>query len=96
VFDWGCSIYGDFLYDLAWIDFWSPWHPGIAAASLRAVAERHFAAIGLEVPALERRWLACAIHIGLDHLAYDAHTGDIAALEAVARRLAPLLDAGPA
>ena len=25
VFDWGCSIYGDFLCDLAAFVFWSPW-----------------------------------------------------------------------
>ncbi|HKJ25601.1 MAG TPA: phosphotransferase [Myxococcota bacterium] len=93
VFDWGCSLYGDFLYDLAWLEFWSPWHEGIAAARVRAAAERHFTELGLEVPRLGRRWLACAIHIGLEHLAYNAHTGDRRALEAVAARLAPLLDA---
>ena len=27
VFDWGCSMYGDFVYELATIVFWSPWHP---------------------------------------------------------------------
>ena len=27
VFDWGCSAYGDFLYDVAWFTFWAPWHP---------------------------------------------------------------------
>jgi len=89
IFDWGCSLYGDFLYDLAWLEFWSPWHPGVAAAGVRAAAERHFATTGLTVPEFERRWLACAIHIGLEHLAYNAHTGDRGALDAVAARLAP-------
>ncbi len=27
VLDWGCSMYGDFLYDVAWLSFWSPWFP---------------------------------------------------------------------
>ena len=27
VFDWGCSLYGDHLYDLAWFEFWAPWLP---------------------------------------------------------------------
>jgi hygromycin-B 4-O-kinase len=93
VFDWGCSLYGDFLYDLAWLDFWSPWHPGVAAADPRAAAERHFAEAGLEMPALGTRWVACALHIGLDHLAYNAWKGDREALGAVAGRLAPWLDA---
>ena len=26
VIDWGCGMYGDFLYDLAWFEFWSPWY----------------------------------------------------------------------
>ena len=25
--DWGCGMYGDFLYDLAWLCFWQPWYP---------------------------------------------------------------------
>lgn len=89
VFDWGCSFYGDFLYDWAWLEFWAPWHPGIEAAGIRETAERHFAAAGLDVPGLARRWRACAIHIGLDHLRYHAFTGNGAALAAVVERLAP-------
>src|SRR5579862_555085 len=27
VFDWGCSCVGDYLYELAWLTFWSPWYP---------------------------------------------------------------------
>jgi len=29
VFDWGCSRFGDHLYDLAWFDFWAPWSPNL-------------------------------------------------------------------
>ena len=93
IFDWGCSLYGDFLYDLAWLEFWSPWHPGLTAVGVRAAARRHYDAIGLDVPDFERRMLVCAAHIGLDHLAYNAHTGNRAALTAVVERLAPMLDA---
>ncbi len=32
VLSWKCSVRGDFLFDAAWCTFWSPWHPGIAAA----------------------------------------------------------------
>jgi hygromycin-B 4-O-kinase len=93
VFDWGCSFYGDFLYDVAWLEFWAPWHPGLAAVGIREAARRHYEAIGLDVPDFERRMLACAIHIGLDHLAYNAFTGDDRALAAVTDRLDPLVDA---
>ncbi len=29
VFDWGCSLAGDFLYDIAWFTFWAPWYPAL-------------------------------------------------------------------
>jgi len=92
IFDWGCSLYGDFLYDIAWLDFWAPWHEAFAAVDIRAQARRHYDATGLEVPDLEARLRCCMIHIGLDHLAYNAHLGDRVALEAVTERLLPLLD----
>ena len=43
VFDWGCLAYGDFLYDVAWLTFWAPWFPGIAATDVRGAALRHYA-----------------------------------------------------
>ena len=49
VFDWGCALYGDFLYDLAWLTFWAPWYPGLDALDLRAEALAHYADIGLVV-----------------------------------------------
>lgn len=92
VFDWGCSLYGDFLYDVAWLEFWAPWHAGIAACDVRSAAARHWAEIGLEVPDLAARMCACLVHIGLDHLAYTAYTGDLDALSQVTKRLAPLIE----
>lgn len=92
VFDWGCSFYGDFLYDLAWLDFWAPWHEAIARSEVAAAAKRHWSEIGLDVPDAEARLLACGIHIGLDHLAYNAYTGDHAALAQVTERLIPFLE----
>ena len=50
VFDWGSSMYGDFLLDLAWLCFWAPWTPAYRAIDFRQAAVDHYAAIGLEVP----------------------------------------------
>jgi hygromycin-B 4-O-kinase len=86
VFDWGCSFYGDFLYDLAWLEFWSPWHPSLAATDIRAEARRHYAEIGFDVPDLDARLRCCLIHIGLDHQAYCAFTGELDELQAVTER----------
>jgi hygromycin-B 4-O-kinase len=86
VFDWGCSFYGDFLYDVAWIEFWTPWHPAIAATDIRAEARSHYAAIGLDVADLDARLRCCLIHIGLDHQAYCAFTGRTEDLARVTER----------
>lgn len=92
IFDWGCSFYGDFLYDIAWLAFWASWHPGLRKIDIVERARGHYAAIGLSVPDFEARLRCCMLHIGLDHLAYNAHLGDRAALDDVVRRMRPLLD----
>ena len=94
VFDWGCSVHGDFLYDIAWLVFWTPWFEALRAIDIRAEAIRHYAATGLDVPDLDARLRCCLIHIGLDHLAYNAHTGSEGDLAAVTERLIPLLEEG--
>jgi hygromycin-B 4-O-kinase len=65
VLDWGCAMYGDFLYDLAWLCFWQPWYPAWQRLDFREEATRHYATIGLEVPDFEARLRCCQIHIGL-------------------------------
>lgn len=91
VFDWGCSLYGDFLYDLAWLEFWSPWYPALQTLDIRTRAKRHYAAIGLEVPDFDARMRCCMLHIGLSHLAYNAHTGSHEDLADVAARTEPMV-----
>jgi hygromycin-B 4-O-kinase len=91
VFDWGCALYGDFLYDVAWIEFWTPWYEGAAELDIRGEATRHYQEIGLDVPDFDHRMRCCGLHIGLAHLAYNAHTGDGEALTAVAQRMTPLM-----
>ena len=92
VLDWGCSFYGDFLYDIAWLQFWSPWFEALAAMDPCEQVKDHYASIGLAVPNFDERLRCCMIHIGLDHLAYNAHVGNIKDLVAVAEQLVPLID----
>lgn len=91
IFDWGCSIYGDHLYDLAWFEFWSPWYPEMDLTLLRDELMRRWQTQG-ETPAnIETRLVACHLHIGLDHLGYNAFTGDEANLLATAKRMRELV-----
>lgn len=92
VFDWGCSMVGDFLYEIAWFDFWAPWHPGLAAIDLPSKALEHYRATGVEVPLFAQRLRCYNLHIGLEHLAYLAFAGREEDLFAVARRTREVLD----
>jgi len=92
VFDWGCSLHGDPLYDIAWLDLWSPWHTGLDAIDLRGTALRHLADAGVALDDAEARLLACSLHIGLAGLAYSALMGRADDIAAIRRRLVPLLD----
>lgn len=86
VLDWGCGLYGDFLYDLAWLCFWQPWYPAWQRIDFKQAAVRHHADIGLEVPRFEDRLRCCQIHIGLAGQAYQAWIDDRDNLRETARR----------
>jgi hygromycin-B 4-O-kinase len=92
VFDWGCACYGDHLYDLAWFEFWAPWFPSLPIDLLRSELERRWRVVGYVPHQKEERLMACHLHIGLDHLAYNAHLGDISALVATAERMQTLVN----
>jgi hygromycin-B 4-O-kinase len=86
VLDWGCGMYGDFLYDLAHLTFSTCWFPAWRGIDFAGEAERHYEAIGLDVPAMRERLRCYEIHIGLDALAYNAFCRRPDALELIARR----------
>ena len=87
VFDWGCSIYGDHLYELAWFEFWAPWMPQLDIAYLREALAQRWREVGYAPHNQAARLATCYLHIGLDHLAYNAYTGDWETLKATARQM---------
>ena len=91
VFDWGCSLYGDHLYDLAWFEFWAPWTPHLDMHYLRSELEQRWREVGYAPADKESRLMSCYLHIGLDHLAYNAHLGDWSTLAATAERMRTLV-----
>ena len=72
VFDWGCGRYGDHLYESAWFEFWAPFHPHLDVSLLLAELQGRWTSAGADLSAEEPRRLACLLHIGLDHIAYNA------------------------
>lgn len=75
VIDWGCAMYGDFLYELAWFEFWSPWYPKWQGISVATEAHRFFADLGVDLHNFHERLLCYQLHIGLSHQAYNASIG---------------------
>jgi aminoglycoside phosphotransferase (APT) family kinase protein len=97
VLSWKCSVRGDFLFDAAWCSFWSPWHPGIAAADplsglLRDPSVRADRSALVDAAA---RHHCYELHIGFTHLGWNVWIGDQVNLAATARRLAEVLERGP-
>ena len=94
VLDWGSSMYGDFLWDLAWITFWQPWYTAWSSLDIRRAAREHYAATGLHVPDFEARLRCYELAIGLDGLAYQAFAGKAEDLEWTAAHVERLASAG--
>ena len=92
IFDWGCSLAGDFLYEAAWLTFWAPWYPALEALDLRRILRDHYRRIGLEVGHFDARLRCYELQIGLEHIAYATFTGRADHQEAVARRTHELLE----
>ena len=69
VLDWANMKYGDFLFDVAWLNFW-PSPTRYADLFRRFYAER-----GRTVPHYEERIRCYTCYIGLEALRFFAHTG---------------------
>ena len=73
VIDWGNALYGDWLYDAAWLIFWWPWFPQWQNIDIAAELDQHWKQRDGLPPLLHRRLRACLVHIGLDAMAYNAY-----------------------
>jgi hygromycin-B 4-O-kinase len=91
VIDWGCGMYGDFLYDLALLAFWAQWLDGWRGIDFAAEAERYYGGIELHVPRFRERLRCYQMYIGLDACAYMAFRGRWSELETATRQLQLLL-----
>nr|WP_276209243.1 aminoglycoside phosphotransferase family protein [Streptomyces sp. S5] len=75
VLDWGNALYGDPLYDAAWLLHWWPWYPGWRPGDLHAALLTHWRATGPTPAHLRERLHAYLLHIALDALAYCSYRG---------------------
>jgi hygromycin-B 4-O-kinase len=72
VIDWGNAMYGDYLYDAAWLIYWWPWFPAWQDIDIGRELRQHWDQHGGTPADLDHRLLTSLIHIGLDAMSYDA------------------------
>ncbi|TMB79591.1 MAG: aminoglycoside phosphotransferase family protein [Chloroflexi bacterium] len=71
--DWGASLFGDFLYDVALLTVWWPWYAKRwGGIDIQREVEAHYAEIGFHVPAFRERLRCYELDIGVSHIAYQA------------------------
>ncbi len=73
VLDWGNSMYGDYLYDAAWLLYCQPRYTSWPEFDLAGEMRRHWEAQGSVPDDLEARLLCYQIHVGLDAQSYAAY-----------------------
>jgi hygromycin-B 4-O-kinase len=76
VFDWGCSMYGDHLYDVAWLTFCAFYTSGFDRLETLRLARRHYVGEGFDPDDFDRRINCYELHIGLGALVYRVFLGD--------------------
>ena len=87
VFDWGCSMYGDHLYDVAWLTLCAPWTSGFDRQATRRVTREHYVAEGIDPDDFDRRVECYELHIALGALTYQAFLGDRGTTQWLARQI---------
>jgi hygromycin-B 4-O-kinase len=68
VIDWTEAKWGDFVYDVAWLDFWAP------DGGLAALIARDYEIRGISVPAFAERLLCYQCYVGLDAMRFFARS----------------------
>jgi aminoglycoside phosphotransferase (APT) family kinase protein len=92
VLDWGASIFGDFLYDVALLTFWWPWFTKWKSIDIDTLVRARFAS---GVPHFAERLRLCEMDIGVSHIPsqlthVDAETAVWTARHTAERAAAPL------
>lgn len=90
IYDWGCAMWGDPVYDLAWFRFWEPWYPQWAGIHL---ADRLIRNVGILGPHADERMHVCMLHMGLSHIRYHAFIENSPLLDGVTSATLALIEA---
>jgi hygromycin-B 4-O-kinase len=78
-------MYGDFLYDVAWLAFWDP------GRDYQAIFRVDYAEKGVPTPDFAQRLLCYQCYIALDGMRFNAKSGHATAYNWVKDRITSLL-----
>lgn len=87
VLDWNDAKYGDFLYDVAWLDFYDP------ARSYPELFRASYVEYGADVPDFHKRLLCYQCYMALDSMRFFAKANNPQAYQWVVARISSLLAA---
>lgn len=76
VIDWGCGLFGDHLYDAAWIINYWPWRPAWNGIDIVSIIRQHLHEKGVDTSDFHRRIHAYRLHMYLDDQAYLTYMRD--------------------
>lgn len=85
VLDWIGAKYGDFMHDVAWLDFWAP------EAQHGELFRRYYARQCISVPAYEERLRCYHCYIGMDALRFFAKSNQPEAYQWSRKRILELV-----
>ncbi len=91
VIDWGCSLYGDFLYDLAMFDLWQFYYPSMVGIDWKGVAKKYFDDLGVNLPNFEERLRCYQCHLALDAIKYTVFKNNEKDLSLIANRILEII-----
>lgn len=91
VIDWGCSLYGDFLYDLAMFDLWSFYYPSMEGIDWKAETKKYFEDIAVDMTHFDQRLKCYQCHLALDAIKYTAFKNNEKDLALITGRINELL-----
>ena len=69
VFDWELALYGDFLYDVAWLDFWG------GNIDFKGIFLKHYQEKGVDTENYEERILCYKLNFGIGALMFYVNSG---------------------
>lgn len=91
VIDWGCALWGDFLYDLAMFTTWQFYYPAMAGIDFVESARQAFQARNVSLAHFNERLQCYQIHLLLDSLVYNTWKADPINLGITVRRMREIL-----